>query len=127
VERERLFERGMELHFSRNNPCKAASLFRRLTELFSGDDWYWFRLGDALHDAGQERHVVGWSREATGAYKEAIRIAPDNPYWYWNLGILYKDLGRLDEARRYWAKAEAVAPEGTLRLYHGEEDSDSLG
>jgi len=67
--------------------------------LCSGDDY--FRLGLSLSKAGH------W-QEALVAYKEALRLNPNNPETYLNLGFVYYELGYDREAQNAFDKASRL-------------------
>lgn len=57
-----------------------------------------FRQGLSLSKKGQ------W-KEAASAYKEALRLDPNNPQTYLNLGFVYYELGYDREAQEAFDKA----------------------
>lgn len=73
-----------------------------------------FNLANALralpepsqHELREQR----WS-EVLGLYQEAIRLKPDYHEAYTNLGVLFKELDRLDEAAIAYQKAIEVRPD----------------
>jgi tetratricopeptide (TPR) repeat protein len=93
----------------------------RATELNPADDAAWSILGSLYRALGN----VGWLErtlaslfvgsiphggydEAEGALKRAIAIAPEIMRHHYELGILYIDMGRKDEARRVLAFAATL-------------------
>lgn len=68
----------------------------------------WTGLGSALsiHDGNQV------SPTALFAFQQASRISPAHPAPPFFLGQAYVDAGQFGEARRYWARALALSPEG---------------
>ena len=64
--------------------------------LEDGDDY--FRLGLRLSRQGQ------W-KESIAAYKESLRVNPDNAQTYLNLGFVFYELGYDREAQEAFDKA----------------------
>ncbi len=69
----------------------------------------WTQLGTAysMHDGGQV------SPPSLFAFQQAMRLAPLHPGPPFFLGLAYIRTGNFAEARRYWARALRLAPEGT--------------
>ena len=65
----------------------------------SGDEH--FRQGVSLARQGQ------W-KEAIAAYKESLRLDPDNPQTYLNLGFVYYELGYDREAQQAFDRASKL-------------------
>ena len=93
----------------------------RAVELNPGDDVAWSILGSFYRALGN----VGWLEralaslfvgsvpgggysEAESALRKAVAIAPDIMRHHYELGILYMDMGRKDEARRSLEKGAAL-------------------
>jgi len=51
---------------------------------------------------------LGKWNEAVAAYQEALRIDPNNPDAFFNLGFVYYELGLDAEAQEAFANAEAL-------------------
>ena len=51
---------------------------------------------------------LGQWNEAVAAYQEALRIDPNNPDAFFNLGFVYYELGLDAEAQEAFANAEAL-------------------
>jgi tetratricopeptide (TPR) repeat protein len=49
--------------------------------------------------------------KAIAKFKEAIRIDPDNPLLYHQLGLMYKNQGKWDQALKQFTKATELSPE----------------
>jgi len=64
----------------------------------------WFYLGSAYH--GLNRY-----NDATGAYREAIRINPEHFYAWYNLGTTYNNLNRYNDATGAYRQALRIDPE----------------
>jgi tetratricopeptide (TPR) repeat protein len=60
-----------------------------------------FRLGLTLSGQGQ------W-KEAVAAYKESLRVNPDNAQTYLNLGFVYYELGYDREAQEAFDRASKL-------------------
>jgi eukaryotic-like serine/threonine-protein kinase len=61
---------------------------------------------------GQSFSYKGQYDKALAQYQEALRLAPDNVVEYENLGLVYVDLNRLDEARATFDQALAHKLDG---------------
>ncbi len=48
---------------------------------------------------------------ALGHYKKALRVHPDEPYIYYNIGRLYLDMKQMDEAKSYFEQALEKDPD----------------
>ncbi len=78
---------------------RAALLSRRMVEARPDDDGGWAILGLA-------QSLMGHHRYAVRAYRRALSLAPDNPWYAHNLGHLYDvALGRPDKAVPLLARA----------------------
>lgn len=66
---------------------------------------------DALHLLGVLKAQSKQAGEAVGLIGQAIRLAPDNPMFYSNLGSVLKDLRRFDAALASFDKALALDPQ----------------
>ena len=69
------------------------------TAQLQSDDY--FRQGLAFAKQGQ------W-KEAVSAYEEALRLDPNNPQTYLNLGFVYYELGYDREAQEAFDKASKL-------------------
>ncbi len=65
---------------------------------------YWFYRGVKYGDSG--RH-----KDAIEAYKQAIKINPDNSVIHYNLGITYGELGRYKDAIEAFKQAIRIKPD----------------
>ena len=68
-------------------------------QFHSGDEY--FRKGLSLSKQGR------W-QEAANAYKESLRLDPNNPQTYLNLGFVYYELGYDREAQEAFDKASKL-------------------
>ncbi|ARU56179.1 MAG: tetratricopeptide repeat protein [Pseudomonadales bacterium] len=66
--------------------------FKRATRFSPSDDIVWLIWGIHLHKSGQ-------FSEAEEKYKTAIRVNPENSQSYYNLGLLYVDMGQKEKAQ----------------------------
>ncbi|MCC6525044.1 MAG: hypothetical protein IT373_20485 [Polyangiaceae bacterium] len=64
------------------DPWRASLLARRVVAVWAHDDGAWAILGLA-------QSLLGHLRFAVRAYRRALALAPDNPYYAHNLGHLY--------------------------------------
>jgi tetratricopeptide (TPR) repeat protein len=71
------------------------------TEFQSGDGDEYFRQGLVLARKGQ------W-KEALAAYKESLRLNPNNAQTYLNLGFVYYELGYDREAQEAFDRASKL-------------------
>ena len=72
---------------------------------------YWNQLATACQKMG---HLS----EAETALNKLIEIDPDNKDHYMNLGIVYKDQGRLSKARQLYQKASSVGGGWALPIFY---------
>ncbi len=62
---------------------------------------------------GESSNPMSDSRDVAGAFREAIRINPDDPTYHVNLGVALRDLGGNDEALAAYRRAVEIAPDLT--------------
>jgi tetratricopeptide (TPR) repeat protein len=82
-----------------------------------------------LYRAGLARSEAGDDRAAAALLERAQGLAPGRADIAYNLGIIERDLGRLDDAMRRWRLVLALEPahaEAWLSLAAGSEDQDAL-
>lgn len=60
---------------------------------------------------------IGHSDKAVESYKKLIKLQPENRESYFNLALLYKDMGQLSVARSYLYKASKVSPGWDYPVY----------
>ncbi len=65
----------------------------------------------SLHLLGGIAHLHGQDRRAAELINQAITIMPDNPLYYFNLGIAYKAQNRLEQARAVFEQVLALKPD----------------
>ena len=63
-------------------------------------------------------HRAGRMAEAAAAYREAIRLQPDDADSHNNLGTVLKEQGRLDEAIACYRQALALLPDAAEPHYN---------
>lgn len=86
------------------DPWKAALYARRVVRVDQDDDGAWGVLGLA-------HTLLGNFRSAVAAYRKALDVAPDNPWYSHNLGhLLDVALGRPQEALPYLMAAFEAEP-----------------
>ena len=91
----------------------SASYFRALGALEKEAQTYQLWIASYPRDAaphgnlGSDLYLMGRYEKALAEYLEALRLAPDVVYSYVNLGAVYVNLNRLDEAKRAFDQAFA--------------------
>lgn len=63
---------------------------------------YWNQLATAYNK-------VGRLNDAESAYQKLLELEPSNKDFYFNLGLIYKEQGKLSKARQYFETASAKA------------------
>lgn len=63
---------------------------------------YWNQLATCYNKVGQ-------SKDAENAYQKLIELDPSNKDFYFNLGLIYKEQGKLSKARQYFETANDKA------------------
>lgn len=98
--------------FSAGDPLGAASAFRRVVTLQPDNAQAWARLGESLVRAAEG--AVGGDAEA--AFREAIRLDPQQGGARYFLGELALQRGDLDEVRAMWGPLiEVLSPSDPRR------------
>ena len=59
---------------------------------------------------GNNLDMLGEPRKAVEVYKQAIKIKPDTPVLYYNLGVTYLRLNNLEEAKKNFKKELFMSP-----------------
>lgn len=67
---------------------------------------------DRLSEQGFQELSGRNYREAERFLDEALSLNPDNPYALLNMGVVYQNTGRMEEAKEMYEKVIALAPEG---------------
>ncbi len=60
---------------------------------------------DTLFERGNSLLAAGKPAEALACYEQALRLRPDQPELLANLGVACAEMGRLDEAVRWYDAA----------------------
>lgn len=71
---------------------------------------YWNEIARAYQKNDQ-------TDKAVSSYKKLIKLQPNNKDSYFNLALLYKDMGQLSVARSYLQKSSRVAPSWDYPLF----------
>jgi Flp pilus assembly protein TadD len=82
------------------NPTKALQEFQKAQAATP-------REPDVYVGLGQTYHQKGAFEESEKSYLQALKLRPDDPLTENNLGALYLDMKRLDDAIRYFGKASS--------------------
>ena len=86
---------------------EAAAAFQRVTELQPDNSWGFQMLGTVQHAKGERSRALA-------NYSRAIALAP-NEGAYSNLGNLYYDWGRYEEAASAFERAAALDPQSAVK------------
>ncbi len=82
---------------------------------------------DAYNGIGTLYYNRGDYAKAISSYNEAIRLSPDNPTYYYNIGSVLAEQGKLDEALPYFTKASVYNKENTQYFYINSQASIKIG
>ena len=99
---EQLYETALELEASA--PQNAIATYLRALEM----DPY---LADAHVNLGRLYHRSAERGRAEAHYRDAVRLAPDDPVPHFNLGTLLEEMGRREEAVLAYGQAVSRDPE----------------
>lgn len=101
------WDRARHLSIVEKDHRAAADVYRRCVARFPGDDYAWHYLAFNRERSGGPR------MEVEEAFREAVRLQPEHPWWHSRLvTFLIKD-GQRAAARRAWGEAIAsVDPDG---------------
>ncbi len=66
---------------------------------------------ESLLQSAMSLHQAGMLAEAVGGYREVLRFQPEHPVALCYLGVGMGQMGRFEDALRYLAQAEALAPD----------------
>ncbi|MCA9551248.1 MAG: PEGA domain-containing protein [Myxococcales bacterium] len=67
---------------------------------------------ERLLKAGHKHLKAGRSRKASQAFRECLRIAPNEPTCTEGLGLLYRRIGKADKAKVYFTRFLELVPSG---------------
>ncbi len=98
-----------------NNPTLALQEFQKAFAMDSCNP-------DVRVGLGRAYHLKGAYAEAEKQYLQALKLRPDDPLTENNLGALYLDMERLDDAARYFGQAA-----GNLTFPNAEVSYTGLG
>jgi tetratricopeptide (TPR) repeat protein len=90
--------------------------FRRVTELQPDSAWGYQMMGAAYHSLDDTANAIA-------PYQRAIALG--NAKAHGNLGLVYFDMGRLEDALREWQEAARLEPE-SIRNHHNVAEALSL-
>jgi tetratricopeptide (TPR) repeat protein len=110
----RVAHRELAARMVDSHPWRASLLLRRVLRIHRWDDGSWALLGLAQSLLGNHRYAVR-------AYRQALRLAPNNPWYAHNLGHLYdavldRPLQALPLLRRSVAHVERLTQAEPLRF-----------
>ncbi len=106
-EPEFFIDRARALSIEDRDYSSAAELYRKCTQIAPNLDYAWHYLGFNLARAG------GGRAEAEGAFRRAVELDPDNPWWNGRLVNFLIDRAHFPGAEKEWAQAkERVDPDG---------------
>jgi len=100
---------GILLH-SQGRHAKAAQIFRELTQRYPRDTRHWVNLGTALQ-------AQGMHQGALTAYLKARELGESSASFYYNVGLVYRDTGDLEQARAAFGAAARRAPDDAQICY----------
>jgi len=87
-----------------SSPAEAIEAYRRVLERDPG-------VADAHVNLGRLYHLSGERGRAEAHYRDAVRLAPDDPIPHFNLGVLMEEQGRREEAALAYRQAVSRDPE----------------
>jgi tetratricopeptide (TPR) repeat protein len=65
---------------------------------------------NVLIDLGACFHAVGGGEKAIGLFEKALVINPNHVIGHFNSGIVYRELGNYEMAKRHWEKVIELTP-----------------
>jgi len=99
------FDRGVTLVSKGAHPSEYIPEFQKAIELNPWHEWAYVRLGVAYY---------AWDRDAIAAeaeLRQALTLSPRNKWAYYHLGEIYRQEGRMNDARAMYEKALEIDPE----------------
>ena len=99
---EQWYELALDLEGS--SPVEAIDAYQRVLERDPG-------MADAHVNLGRLYHLAGERGRAEAHYRDAVRLAPDDPVPHFNLGVLLEELGRREEAAHAYGQAVSRDPD----------------
>lgn len=101
------WDRARHLSIVEKDHRAAADVYRRCVARFPEDDYAWHYLAFNRERSGGPR------KEVEEAFREAVRLQPEHPWWHSRLVTFLIRDGQRTAARRAWAEAVAsVDPDG---------------
>jgi serine/threonine-protein kinase len=95
----------------RGDSDEAIAVCRDLKRLRPGNAVYLGCLGRALREKGLSREADEILEAAVVAWRNVIRLKPDDAWAHWNLGYALKCKGKIDEAATAYREAIRLEPE----------------
>ncbi len=83
----------------------AARFLRQALQVSRDNPYLWFHLAQACQE------IPGQAEEALDCLRECLRLAPDLAQAHYQLGFVYKKLGRLGEAVDSYTRSLALRPD----------------
>jgi len=80
-------------------------------------------LAEYMGNKSDELGKNGDSKGAESGFRKAIKMAPDYPWSYYNLGQLYEENGNLSKAVGYWEAFAERAGSDSVKVYNKIESS----
>ena len=99
---EQWYELALDLEGS--SPAQAIEAYQQVLARDPG-------MTDAHVNLGRLYHLSGERGRAEAQYRDAVRLAPEDPTPHFNLGVLLEEQGRRDEAVLAYAQAVSRDPE----------------
>jgi tetratricopeptide (TPR) repeat protein len=94
----------MALELESNSPAEAIEAYRHTLERDPA-------MADAHVNLGRLYHLTGERGRAEAQYRDAVRLAPDDPVPHFNLGVLMEEQGRREEAAHAYLQAVSRDPD----------------
>ena len=80
-------------------------------DIFLMTETYWIKKqSQELFDKALELEAEGKTEEAVSSYQESLKVNPKNSQAFYNLGIAYATINKLDQAIRCWRRAIWLEP-----------------
>jgi TolA-binding protein len=73
-------------------------------------------FADAVNNLGVTQAAMGKKKDAYRSYLRAISLRPEWDYALYNLAMISLDLGKRDEARKYWYALKGLNAEMAERF-----------
>jgi len=99
---EQWYERAVELEATQ--PAEAIEGYQQALDRDPG-------IADAHVNLGRLYHLAGERGRAEAQYRDAVRLAPDDPVPHFNIGVLLEEQGRREEAAHAYGQAVSRDPD----------------